>query len=645
MGKYEKITENSHFLNNLNEKQQQAIKEQGITLVFAGAGSGKTRTLTYKLVDILKSGISPHKVLALTFTNKAANEMKERAFSLLENAHLPADKVGISSSSVFVGTFHSWGVKFLSTEKKTLEIPQVSIYDTSDSEQLIKDILQTMNLDMEPKTIAHIISEAKNKMVPFQQFLDSSNDFENTIAKVWGYYEKELQKRNAFDFDNLILKPIEYLKKYLALQEKYQYEYVLVDEFQDTNMPQYKLIKLLTNTHKKLFVVGDDYQAIYGFRGTNYKNILQFEEDFPSARTHILDQNYRSTKKILKSANHLIRHNVFQKHKELWTHNKDGEDITLCSFENPEEESEYIAGKIESLVQQGIKAEGIAILYRTNSLSRLLEERLMMHGIQYQMFGGVHFYQRKEIKDILAYVRLMVNQKDISSFKRIINTPARGIGPKNQEKILSQTDEEFLQWLSGEKEIKENGKTYLPTGKFVTTYQKLIQTMSIDIPLSEFFKFILDEIKYIEYLKGLENYEERIANIAELINIASSYDNMGLQAALEEFLQQALLWQSHDSESLKKSVKMMTIHLAKGLEFKVVFVVGIEEGILPHAKSVSHDELEEERRMMYVAMTRAKDKLYLSYARRRRIWGRFSDTLPSRFLREIPEEGTDFLFF
>jgi DNA helicase-2/ATP-dependent DNA helicase PcrA len=673
------------FLRGLNEEQQKAIEPDGISLVFAGAGSGKTRTLIYKLANVLLSGFKPYKIIALTFTNKAAQEMKERALRLIREITSVKSELSIASN-LFVGTFHSWGAKFLRQETS----PTLTIYDEEDAKKLLKEILRNLNEDLEPDYIKETISFAKNRLIDISEFIESSQNFERKIAEIWKIYDRKLRELNGFDFDDLILCPLQMLSKNQRLKEKYQYQYVLVDEFQDTNLPQYLLVKLLTEKHKNLFCCGDDYQAIYGWRGSNYKNILQLENDFNQINAFILGRNYRSTKKIIASANHLILNNKFQKHKKLWTKNKTGENLNIYEAYNEDEEAEIITGLINDFIatdnSQKIKlnaeipsASGrgnfgvkhfkknnshmdapqfaagsftdIAVLYRVNFLSRSIEEKLLTKKIPYKIYGGVHFYQRKEIKDIIAYLRILDNPRDLISLKRIINLPTRGIGSQTQAKFFNLGAEKIAQILSNQESIKE-------IDAFIKIYFYLKQLMDENPPFSEFLKHLIETTKYLEYLREAYNSPkfnqsetDRILNISELINVASKFDVFDFKEALREFLNLSSLWQAYDEVNQGDKIKLMTIHLAKGLEFKNVFIIGMEEGIFPHHKSITSDlfannnDLEEERRLAYVAITRAKEKVFISYTQRRKYWGRFVNAKPSRFINELPAAYVNFYRF
>lgn len=630
----------------LNEAQRRAIEPDGVSLVFAGAGSGKTRTLTHKLAKVLLDGHPAQEVVALTFTNKAAAEMRERVQQLLRQAGLKLPPTAITNrDALFVGTFHAWGARFLRREVK----PDLLIYDEEDALTVMKDILKRTDWGIDPRFVRHSISFAKNRLLSREAFASSEHpsasaggaqlSLEQQVAELWRLYEEALHEQHAFDFDDLIVKPLELLEREPELRGRYQYRYLLIDEFQDTNLPQYRLISLLVQQHGNLFVVGDDYQAIYGFRGTNYKHILELEQDFPKLQTFILAQNYRSTNKILGAANQLIRHNQLQKHKDLWTENAAGEDVALYECSDGDAEATLITGMVADLIRGGCPAAEIAVLYRINALSRALEEQLIVKRIPYRIYGGLHFYQRREVKDILAYLRVVANPRDLISLKRIINVPARGIGPKAQTAILTQPTEAIEAWLLG---TEPNSGVFSGGKRFYERYTYMRKYLNEQPTLSEFVKEVVSATGYLETIR--EDFE-RIQNVSELVNVASAFDTMPVAEALREFLDLATLWQAHDEDKEGDRVKLMSIHLSKGLEFRHVFIIGMEEELFPHHKSVLEGEggLEEERRMAYVALTRARERLYLSYARRRRSWGRYHDTVPSRFLRELPLDHLQFL--
>jgi DNA helicase-2/ATP-dependent DNA helicase PcrA len=595
--------------DDLNEIQRQAVRHNdGPLLIAAGAGSGKTRTLTSRLIYLLKSGTKPEKIIAITFTNKAANEMRNRVLTMTNDND---NNKSHSHDHLFIGTFHSLGARILKEEAKHAgRTKYFTIFDEDDSLGLIKDILKESNLSKErfnPIAIAAKISQIKNEVqrlnsapsdFVLRQHENAHTNYDNIIAAVFEKYEATLLKNNAFDFDDLIEKVVRIFLSNKEILKKYQnrWQYILVDEFQDVNTSQYMLIKLLAQKHKNLFVIGDDQQAIYGFRFADFRNFLNFEKDWPNAAIIKLEENYRSTKNIICAASELIKNNKFQKPKTLWTKNPEGNLIKILAFQNKEEEALGIAEKILEIIRQGESLKNNAVLYRTNAQSRAIEQALIRAQIPYEIFGGLKFYARKEIKDIVAGLRYASNIKDVISSERI-------------RKIFTSR-----RWAEkSESLLKE-----LP---------KLAEELSI----AELINFFLENTDYNAYLeKNFKNSEERRENIKELIDFAGSFKN------LDEFLERISLLQSADtprhSHSHGHNINLMTIHLAKGLEFDNIFIIGANDGLLPHERSMfDNEELEEERRLMYVAMTRAKHNLCISFY-----------DLPSRFLGEIPPELVEF---
>ncbi len=566
---------------NLNKKQQEAVDYfGGPILIAAGAGSGKTRTLTNRLARILSSGVSPESVIAITFTNKAAEEMRNRIF----NHQIPDTKYQIP----FIGTFHSLGARILKKEAGLLKRgANFSIFDGDDSLRLIKSIVKNFNFSGENKRNANPLFLRK-EFSRIKNELKNSDNKEEIIKILFDEYEKALCKNNAFDFDDLIEKPVRIFSRHPLILEKYQnrFRHILVDEFQDTNMAQYAFIKSLAQKYRNLSVVGDDQQSIYKFRGSDFRNFLNFENDWPNAKIVLLEQNYRSSGNIIGASSEMIANNKFQKPKKLWTENSGGEPIKIIEHSDETAEAEYISGMISD------KNKSIAILYRTNAQSRAIESALIEKGINYSVFGGLKFYERKEIKDILAALRWGFNQNDSVSLERL---------KKNFLKKPFLTLKEKIPEIISEAKAK-------PT---------------------ELIGYVLEAGDYFNYLKkNYLNAEERIENINELIHYAVGFND------LAEFLERVSLLQANDAIKTGKKpfVNLMTIHLAKGLEFDRVFIVGCNEGLLPHQMSYSDDlEIEEERRLMYVAMTRARKELYLNFY-----------NLPSRFLSEIPTEFCEF---
>ena len=617
----------------LNEKQKEAItKTEGPVLILAGAGSGKTRTLVFKIGYLIEKGVPPKNILAITFTNKAANEMKERIKSLLK-----ASKINLG----FCGTFHSLGAKILRENSNFLKNyfsrnKNFVIFDEDDSLTLIKKIIKELDLPSEqfpPGLVLNQISFAKTHLLNEDDYQNASeNFFEKTIAKIYKKYEELLKKSNAFDFDDLIFRVVEIFLKDKKILEKYQerFKYILIDEYQDTNYSQYILVKLLASKYKNICVVGDDQQAIYGFRFADVKNILNFEKDFKKTKIICLEENYRSHQKILDAANSLISFNKYQKPKKLWSRKKDGISPKIIFLSDETEEADFIAKKILDYLKKGYQKKEIAVFFRINALSRPIENALMLHKIPYRIVGGLKFFQRKEIKDILSYLRLILNPKDLISLERVINIPPRGIGKKTLEKILNK-----------EKEIYS-----LKPVKDFFSFLKKMKEYSLSHSLTELIEFVIKESGYQDYLLKKEKEAEiRLENLKELLSQAKPFDDLMSFEALESFLETVSLFQEQDELDLKNNevINLMTLHSAKGLEFDVVFITGLEQGLLPHWKSLKREEdLEEERRLLYVGMTRAKKELYLLTTQKRLIFGTSIWNQPSQFLGEISNDLVTF---
>lgn len=625
------------ILKDLNQKQQEAVTTtEGPVLILAGPGSGKTRVLTHRLAYLIQKGLSPNNILAVTFTNKAANEMKMRVKKLLNSKF----------SAPFIGTFHAFCLRILKKEINRLKHKRTFvIYDETDQLKLIKNIIKKLDINKEQfqaKKVISTISSLKSEVIDYKTYKDAAQEyFEKTISKLYETYQKELKKNNALDFDDLIMMTVQIFKDFPEVLEKYQerFKYILVDEYQDTNPAQYQLIKLLAEKYKNICCVGDDSQAIYGFRGADFRNILNFEKDFPEAKVITLDQNYRSTQNILDAASQIINKNVYQKPKKLWTENPAGPPISIIGTWNEKAEATLIAEKIKELSKQGFKLNNFTIFYRTNAQSRAMEEIFIRHNIPYKLVGAVKFYQRKEIKDIIAYLKFIDNN-DLISLERIINTPSRGIGKITLNKIASQG-------------LDKIAKTNQEVKKFCNLIKK-IKKIVLEKPLSKAISFILEQIKYQDYLKKLygdnlirENIPEdeaRWENIEELLRVSKDYDKLKPLKGLKEFLEKTALFSETDEiEEQKEVVYLMTLHTAKGLEFPIVFIIGCEEGILPHSKSLLNPlDIEEERRLFYVGITRSKGQLYLLFSQTRSGWANKEANPPSRFLAEIPEELINF---
>ncbi len=630
------------LLTDLNEPQRAAVEHlDGPTLILAGAGSGKTRVLTYRIAHLIASDkAQPRDVIALTFTNKAAGEMRERVHQLVPE----------SVASMWVGTFHSLFARLLRREADRIGYSHnFSIYDTSDQQALIKTISKDLNLSQQmypPKLIGFKISRAKNSLVTPQEFeLDAQNPTDEVIAKVYHEYQRQLRQLNAMDFDDLLVKPLELFRLYPLVKEYYQdrFRYIFVDEYQDTNRAQYLVIRELADKYKNICVVGDDDQSIYRWRGADLRNILEFERDYPKCAKFRLEQNYRSTPSILALAHSVVVKNTERHDKELWTAKKDGELVSLVNVWDGHEEARVIVDKITSEFRKTERRfADFAILYRTNAQSRVLEEGLRAEGIPYIIVGGIKFYERKEIKDVLAYLRILVNPADTISFKRIINYPARGIGDATISKIDAFAREHQLSFFDSLSRVQEIKGLQKPTRQrileFVKLYQKYEKLLD-EVSPSELATALVEELGIVrEFLtEGTIEANSRADNVRELQQAIYEFTiKNGDEATLENYLQQVSLLTDIDNwDDRANAVTLMTLHAAKGLEFPVVFLTGLEEGLFPLSRSIEDPrDLEEERRLFYVGATRAKDKLYLIWAKNRKRFGE-SRSYKSRFLKEI----------
>jgi len=628
-------------LKLLNPSQREAVTCKDVPLlIVAGAGSGKTRVLTHRIAYLVESGVKPYNILALTFTNKAAGEMRSRVVSLVP---------GISYTSFWLGTFHGICLRILKAESKLLgSFKNFIIYDGTDQIALIKECVKNLNLD-EKKYKAGIvcekISRAKDDCIDPEEYLDMADNFyQQIVAKIYKKYQERLREIGALDFGDLITYAISLFKKHPDVLEKYRnkFQHVLVDEYQDTNHAQYIFLKLLTAGKKNITVVGDPDQSIFGWRGANISNIMNFEKDFPNVKTIKLEENYRSTQAILSSANNIIKNNRERKEKALWTKNTQGDMPIYCNNEDDIEEAESVAGQIEEFLSQGGTHKDIAVFYRIHSLSRVIEDALRRRNIPYVIVGGVRFYDRKEVKDILAYLRVISNPNDVISLKRIINLPARGIGDVSLKKIedyLDSRDISLFDALSELNNINISIKTKEKISAFVSFIRK---HQCFDGSLAKMLKKLIKDLDYFNYLKrqDLPGTEERIENVKELISAIAEYEENSEFPSLAEFLEQVALISDIDNwDNKSNAVTLMTLHSAKGLEFPVCFIIGMEEDILPHKKlSTGESDIEEERRLCYVGMTRAQERLYCSSAKRRRIYGRWQDMETSRFVGEMGVE-------
>lgn len=627
----------------LNPQQAEAvINTEGPMLIMAGAGSGKTKVLTCRVANLLQKGVRPYRILAITFTNKAAAEMRER----VNNMSGPAAK------DVWLFTFHAFCARFLRMEIDKLPGygGNFAIYDTADSQNLIKQILKEMNLDdkrFQPSGILSRISNAKNALQDAAAFARQAGDFyEQKVADIYSRYEQKLQLNNALDFDDLLMLSIKLLQENKEVREKYQdrFDYLLVDEYQDTNHAQYLLTKFLAAKHRNICVVGDADQSIYGWRGADIQNILDFEKDYPDAKVIKLEQNYRSTQIILDAANAVIENNTGRKPKNLWTENKSGADIIYFQAVDERDEARFVIEQLQNLQRTENKKLGdMAILYRTNTQSRIFEEMLIKSGISYNMVGGLKFYERKEIKDIIAYLRVIFNPADSLSLLRIINVPKRGIGDASLAKIQAYAAANNVSLFEA---VSNAAAIDGLSSRFVSKLDDLagiifeLMNLANEAPVEDLIDRVLRDTGYLEELENerTPQAQSRIDNLHELISVAQEFAASEEENNLENFLAHvALVSDIDDTELGEDAITLMTLHSSKGLEFPVVFLVGMEEGLFPHARTLMDEtEIEEERRLCYVGITRAKEKLFLSSTKMRTIYGNTVTYPPSRFLQEIP---------
>ncbi len=620
-------------LTRLNDKQREAVLHMdGPCLVLAGAGSGKTSVLTNRIANLIENGVEPSNILSITFTNKAAKEMKERVYNL----------IGKIAYDIQISTFHSFGLKILKKHYDLLGYDKnFVILDSDDTLTVIKKLIKESNLDPKEysaKYVRNKISGAKNQLLSVSAY--ERIEYDKNIILIYDRYLKKLKSNNSIDFDDLLLLPIELFKKNKELLNYYQdlYRYILIDEYQDTNEAQYVLTKILADKYKNLFVVGDESQSIYSFRNANYKNILNFESHYPSAKTILLEQNYRSTQTILNAANEVIKNNKERKDKNLWSNNDVGDKIKYVRVDDEKDEASYVSREIKRLVSDGVKYDDIAILYRTNAQSRIVEEYMLKSAIPYKVVGSFYFYNRKEIKDLLCYLRLIYNYKDDTSLLRVINVPKRGIGDKtigNISEVANNNNISLYEAISGGKELLFKG---------------IIEEMRIlsdNMSLTEIVDMVLDKSgmkRELEQEKTMES-EIRLENLEEFKSITRSYEEEVGIVSLESFLDEiTLVSDVSEHTDGNDKVTLMTVHAVKGLEFDYVFVVGMEEGVFPHFNAIYEGDrsaIEEERRLCYVAITRAKKELYLLNAKRRMLFGNSQSNPPSRFIEEIGPKYID----
>ena len=636
------------LLDGLNREQQQAVQHtEGPLLILAGAGSGKTKVLTVRIAYLLAQGVNPYEILAITFTNKAAKEMKSRVEGL----------VGDVANRIWLSTFHSFCAKFLRFELDNFlgYNSNFTIYDTSDSQVVIKAALKALNLDDKYYPVGAMISaisDAKNKLMFASDFRKQARDFyQQKVADVYEYYEKELRKNNALDFDDLLLVAVKLLQSNAAVLDKYskRFRYVMIDEYQDTNHAQYLLAYLLSSHWKNIAVVGDADQSIYAWRGADIQNILDFEKDYPNCKSIKLEQNYRSTKIILDAANAVIDNNEGRPEKNLWTDKTEGAKIQHFTAQSEHEEAAFIGDTIVKKHDiHGVPYGDMAILYRTNAQSRVLEEALIKRALPYTMVGGTKFYDRKEIKDVLAYLRVLYNPFDDLSLLRIINVPKRSIGATTVSKLQDYARENgtslFMTLTQLHLVDSIKGKTKEKLEEFGILIFTLVAEMD-DKSVLDILEAILDRTGYLYQLEESTDPQDqaRAENIGELLSVAKDFQDTNPTGTVEDFLEQVALVNDVDSfEQEDSKVTLMTLHAAKGLEFPIVFLGGLEEGLFPHSRTLMNpEEIEEERRLAYVGITRAEQELYISNATTRTVFGRTSSYLPSRFIDEIPAELVD----
>ncbi len=657
------ISNSDKIFEGLNEKQVEAVKIiDGPILVISGPGSGKTRCLTHRVAYLISQNIPPQNILAVTFTNKAAGEMRDRISNLLEPNLV--FRSSTPKQMPIIATFHSIGLRILRNE-----IPQLgyrrnfTVFDEDDQLALVKRVMTDAEIDTKsfnPKIILAKISELKTKLI-FPEDHEPKDYYSEIVSKIYRAHQKELKDHNGVDFDDLIILPIKIFKQNQETLSKYQewWKYILVDEYQDTSYDQYVFINLLAQKYRNLFAIGDDAQSIYQFRRADIRNILNYQKDYPEAKIILLEQNYRSTKNIIAAAQEIISNNKNQIPKSLWTDNDHGEKISVTETVNERHEANFVISRVEDLAARGYTLKDTAILYRTHAQSRALEEALIMRGFPYQIIGGLKFYDRKEIKDILAYLKLIINPADTIALERIYNVPARGIGRATIDRIrnyeLRITNKDSgINILKALETVTED-KTLPPRQlTAISNFHKLLSDVdksSEKKNLREVIKYIIKRISYEEYLKEFslsktkdyENLEDRLENLKELLTVASKYDELDGKEGIGKFLEEIALLQNIDRmKDDEKRLTLMTVHASKGLEFPIVFIVGLEEGLFPHSRTIINPhELEEERRLCYVATTRAKEHLILTYTKFRNIFGSHSINLPSRFIGEIPSKLID----
>jgi len=628
------------YLADLNPAQREAVlATEGPLLVIAGAGSGKTRVLTYRVAHLINAvGAKANEILAITFTNKAAGEMRERLQHLL----------GGSGRGLWVLTFHATCGRILRREAQRLGYrSNFTIYDQADQVRLVKQCLEELERDPKrftPRGIHEQISNAKNRLVSPDEYATRVQSFyDQTVADAYQLYQRRMFGSNAVDFDDLLMLTVDVLERFPEAREKWEsaFRYILVDEYQDTNHAQYRLLQLLSAKHGNLCAVGDPDQSIYGWRGADINNILDFERDFPGTQTVALEQNYRSTNHILDAANAVISNNRERKPKQLFSELGDGEPVRVVEVEDEHAEARFVAASIAGLVEQGFSGDEIAVFYRTNAQSRVLEDVLVRQGVAYQVIGGPRFYERAEIKDVIAYLQAIDNPYDAVSLQRIANRPRRGIGDTSLARLQTWADAQARSLWEATEFPEEAGVGAAPA-KAVTAFRTLLQSLqagALDLPVPELLERVLEQSGYLGALEAERTIEAqgRIENVQELVGVTREYQETADEPSLSHFLQEISLYSDQDAIRGEESlVTLMTLHNAKGLEFRAVFLIGLEEGIFPHSRSVEEQGVEEERRLCYVGMTRAQEALTLIHASSRALWGSRSYNMPSRFLDELP---------
>ncbi|MBI2830780.1 MAG: UvrD-helicase domain-containing protein [Chloroflexi bacterium] len=631
------------ILDGLNPAQREAVEAiGGPVLILAGPGSGKTRVITHRVAYLVRvCGVNPHRIMAVTFTNKAAREMEERLRSLVSG----------SVESLTLGTFHAICARILRREGEEIGIaPKFVIYDEDDQLSVVKRSLEECQLDPKqytPRAILSAISAAKSVTLAPSEYLQRSHSyFEEVVGRVYERYQQILGQSNALDFDDLLMKAVQLFRNKPEVLSRYQsrYLHVLVDEFQDTNLVQYELMKHLAGKHRNLCVVGDPDQSIYSWRSADLRNILNFEKDYPDASVVLLEQNYRSTQKILQVASNVIAANRERKPKKLWTENEEGDPVTVVETYTEQEEAQYVVGEVEQLVSQGkVRLAECAVMFRTNAQSRALEEAFIRYGTPYKLVAGTRFYERREVKDVIAYLRLVQNPQDSVSLMRVINVPGRGIGQQTLSKLSSQARSRGVSQLDAMRLVEPGGNSvFAPRiAQSLLDFVKMLDEFaarSRELKLVELFDLVVERSGYKKYILEGDSGEERWENVMELRTVAQDYNDLPPPEGLAAFLEKVTLVSDVDGlDQSKDSVTLITLHQAKGLEFPVVFIAGMEDGVLPHFRSFdSPAQMEEERRLCYVGITRAKSKVYLVRAFRRGLMGRSTVGQPSRFLEDIP---------